>query len=175
MNNGFYELAKKRRSIRRYTNERISDKALQDILKSALLAPSSFGRHPVEFWVVRDKAALRQIASCKRIGAPTVAAADTAVVVVVDAADCELWIEDGSVASTYVLLAAEEAGVGACWNQIRNRDGKIKSSSDEIKELLGIPKQFEVVSVIALGIPAETVKPRTINDSLLKNVHGLEW
>lgn len=174
MENEFYELAKRRRSIRKYTEERISEKVLQDILKSALLAPSSFGRHPVEFWVVRDEAVLKEIAACKRIGAPSVAGADTAIVVAVDVEDCELWIEDGSVASAYVLLAAEQAGIGACWNQIRNRDGKRKSTSDEIKELLDIPKRFEVVSVIALGIPAETLKSRTENDLPLKNVHGVE-
>ena len=35
------ELAKRRRSIRRYTREHVSDETLREILKTALLAPSS--------------------------------------------------------------------------------------------------------------------------------------
>lgn len=42
----------------------------------------------------------------------------------------ELWIEDAAVASTYILLAAEQFGVGACWIHIRNRQGQRKSADD---------------------------------------------
>lgn len=169
--NTFFDLACRRRSVRSYTGAHVSDAAIRSILESVLLAPSSFGRHPVEFWVVRDAQTLREVAACKRIGAPTVAAADTAIVVAVDTDDCELWVEDGSVASTYVLLAAEEAGVGACWNQIHDRMGRRASASDEIKAVLGIPERFEVVSVIALGVPAVQSRARTKADLDFSLVH----
>jgi len=55
LENNFFKLAAKRRSIRRYTGEKISDEIIDEILKIALLAPSSWGRYPIEFVVVRDK------------------------------------------------------------------------------------------------------------------------
>lgn len=48
MKNELFELAVKRRSIRRYTNEHIDDDVLSEIMKVALAAPCSFGHRPVE-------------------------------------------------------------------------------------------------------------------------------
>ena len=66
----------------------------------------------MEFVVVRDKDIIRKIAACKAMGAGSLPYADVAVIVMVDTSDCELWIEDGAVASSYLLLAAalEPAG-----------------------------------------------------------------
>ena len=50
-----------------------------------------------------------------------------------------------------ILLAAEQYDVGACWVHIRNRTGKRKSSDEEIRELLGIPNNYAVLNLIALG------------------------
>ena len=54
MENKLFELARRRRSCRRYTGEKISDEIVDEILKVALLAPSSWGGHPIEFVVVRN-------------------------------------------------------------------------------------------------------------------------
>lgn len=148
------ELAKKRRSIRRYTDEPIDRETLNNILKTALFAPAGHGRKNVEFVVVEDKAALDALARCKRIGAPSVRAASAAVVVIVDR-NSELWIEDASVASTFLLLAAEAHGIGACWNHIRGRQGQRASSEEEIRQLLGIPDRYAVLNIVAMGHKGE--------------------
>ena len=67
--NSLYELVRHRRSIRRYTGERVPDDVVKEILKIALLAPSSWGRHPIEFVVLRDRATIEAVARCKRMGA----------------------------------------------------------------------------------------------------------
>ena len=54
MENKLFELAAKRRSVRRYTDEHIDDSVIDEIMKVALAAPASFGHQPVEFVVVRD-------------------------------------------------------------------------------------------------------------------------
>ena len=86
--------------------------------------------------------------------------ADVAIVVMADTADCELWIEDVAVASTYILLAAEQFGVGACWIHIRNRQGQRKSADDS------------VLNVVALGQKSEKKSPRTEEDLVWQNVHS---
>lgn len=165
------ELAKKRRSIRKYTGESIATGTLDAILKTALLAPTSWGKKVVEFVVVEDKKILRDLARCKKIGAPSVRDATVAVVVIVDRDSSELWIEDGAVAATYLLLAAEHHGVGACWNHIRGRDGQNASSEKEIQQLLGIPDRYAVLCVVAMGHKGENKAAYTDADIPLRNIH----
>ena len=68
MRNELFELAAKRRSIRRYTEEHISEKVFHEIMKVALAAPCSFGHRPVEFVAVRDKNRIAGLAACKSNG-----------------------------------------------------------------------------------------------------------
>lgn len=168
---GLLKIAETRRSIRRYTSEPISPETISNILAIAMLAPSSYGQNPVEFVVVQDRDKLAKLADCKRIGAPSVRASVASVVVMVDTSKGELWPEDGSVAATYLLLAAEQYGIGACWNQIRLRDGRRKSASREICELLEVPERYEVVCVVALGHPKSRLPPHRKEDIDFARLH----
>ena len=171
MTNELFELARRRRSCRKYTGEKISDEIVDEILKVALLAPSSWGGHPIEFVVMRDKSTIQKIARCKRMGAPPLLQADVAIVVMANTAGLELWIEDAAVASTYILLAAEQFNVGACWIHIRNRAGQKTTADEEIRELLSVPDNFSVLNVVALGVKGENKSARTESDLPRKNIH----
>lgn len=154
-------LAEQRRSVRQYTDEPVNHETIDKILTVAALAPSSYGQNPVEFVVVEGREQLSKLASCKRIGAPSVCGAAAAVVVMADTSKGELWVEDASVAAGYLLLGAEQYGIGACWNQIHLRDGQRLSASDEIRQLLGIPDRYEVLCIVSLGHKDEQKKPRS--------------
>ena len=106
MENKLFELSAARRSIRKYTSEHISDEILHEIMKVALTAPCSFGHRPVEFVVVRDK--ILELAACKSLGGSQIIGADAVIVVMVKLDRGEFWIEDGAIASSYILLAAEQ-------------------------------------------------------------------
>ena len=115
MENKLYELTRRRGSIRRYKDERIDASVIEEIMKVALTAPTSFGHKPVEYVVVRDKEQIRKIGACKRMGGSQINGADTVIVVMVQTADkkaAEFWIEDGAIASAYILLAVEQYGLG---------------------------------------------------------------
>ncbi len=169
--NKLLELALNRRSCRRYTGEKVSDEVVKEILKIALLAPSSWGQHPIEFVVVRDKKMLELTARCKKIGAGPLPTADVAIFVMADTSNCELWIEDAAVASTYILLAAEQFGLGACWIHIRNRAGRNTTADEEIRELLGVPDNYSILNAVALGQKGEKKSPRNEENIFWKNVH----
>lgn len=164
-------LVRERRSIRSYASRPIPRATLEDIVRIGMYAPSSFGQRPVEFVVVDNAETLRLVAACKRIGAPSVARAAAAIVVMADPAKGELWVEDTSVAATYILLAAQAAGIGACWNQIRDRAGLRGSASEDICQVLAIPPRYEILCVIALGYPAESKKPATDGDLDFAKMH----
>ena len=146
------ELVDLRRSTRRFTGQHVSDEAIKAILGIAAQAPSSWGGHPVEYIVVRDCATLQQLARCKAMGAGPLSHGDAAIVPIIDTRNLELWIEDASVASAYILLAAEHVGVGACWIHMRGRRGHTGMANQDIRALLGIPDHYEILNVVSLGV-----------------------
>lgn len=171
MDNKLFELTAKRRSIRSYTGEPIEKAVLEEIMKVALTAPCSFGHRPVEFVVVQDQDRIRELASCKSYGGNQIIGAGAVIVVMVKLDRGEFWIEDGAIASSYILLAAEQYDIGACWVHIRNRDGKRKSSDEEIRELLGVPDGYAVLNLVALGGKAETKRGYSEGDFDLNKIH----
>lgn len=174
MKNDLYELTRRRRSVRRYGNAHIDDELIREIMKVALTAPTSFGHKPVEYVVVRDKDMIRKIGACKQMGGSQINGADAVIVVMVKTADkrqAEFWIEDGAIASAYILLAVEQYGLGACWVHIRNRMGQRGTSDQEIRALLGVPEGYAVLNLVAIGEKAEKKKAYTDSDLHTENVH----
>ena len=104
----FISLVKRRRSMRKFTPGLLDTADLNLILKAALMSPSSKGLHSWEFVLVTEPDVLRELAKCKTQGAEFLAEAPEAVVVLGDPAVSDVWIEDASVASTMMLLQAEE-------------------------------------------------------------------
>ena len=174
MKNDLYELSRKRRSVRRYGGKHIDDEIINEIMKVALTAPTSFGHKPVEYVVVRDKGMIRKIGACKQMGGSQINGADAVIVVMVKTADkrqAEFWIADGAIASAYILLAVEQYGLGACWVHIRNRIGQRETSDQEIRALLGVPEGYTVLNLVAIGEKAEEKKAYTDADLHTENVH----
>lgn len=148
----FAKLIGIRRSMRKFTEELLTQDEVVALLRSALIAPSSKGSHPWEFVVVEDKELLRQLARCKDRGAELIEGAPLAVAVLADPAVSDVWIEDASVATTMMLLQAEDLGLGACWVQVRNRtmeDGK--PAEEMVRAILHIPEHLRVLSIVAVG------------------------
>jgi len=82
------------------------------------------------------------------------------IVICAEEQKSDVWIEDCSIASILVQMTAQSIGLGSCWVQIRKRmfDDQ-KTSEDYIKDLLNIPDNFQVESIIAVGYPAERREP----------------
>ena len=160
------ELLQKRRSVRKYTAENISQDKLEKILQAGLLAPSSRAIYPVELVAVRDKEMLRKLSECKAAGAAMLINADAAIIVVGDTAKSDVWIEDCSITMTLMMLEATEQGVGNCWVQCRGRKTSEGASTEEcIKGLLSIPDNFGVLAILSLGMPAESPVARKLPDT----------
>ena len=59
------ELMANRRSIRKYTGEEIPEEKLNRILQAALLAQTSRGKQPWEFYVIKDPEVLQKLSKAK--------------------------------------------------------------------------------------------------------------
>ncbi|MEE4355625.1 MAG: nitroreductase family protein [Desulfococcaceae bacterium] len=151
-----YDILGKRRSIRKFTDQPLERDKMDMLLKSALLSPSSRSIRPWEFLLTDEKDMLEKLSKCKPHGASFLKEAAAGIVVMADTEKSDVWVEDAAIASVYLLLMAEELGLGACWVQIRkrNNDGG-QSAGEYIRKLLEIPGRYEIESVIAVGYPAE--------------------
>ena len=171
-NNFFYNLLKQRRSARRFTPQAVETEKLDLLLNSALMSPASKSTNEWEFIVVQDKTMLQQLSECKEHGAKLIANAPLAIVVAGDTTKSDVWIEDCSIASILLQLAAEEQGLGSCWVQVRNR--KHKNGTDSaafVRKLLQIPDNFAVLSIIAIGYKAEERPPFDEKNLQLDKIH----
>ncbi len=168
----FSELVRLRRSMRKFTDEQLPADTVATLLRSALMSPSSKGKHAWHFVVVDDKSMLEKLSMCKAQGADFLAGAPLAVVVVGDPSESDVWIEDASVASTILLYQAEDMGLGACWIQVRERYTAEGEPADNIvRYLLGIPEPLRVVSIIAIGHKGMERKPFNEDRLLWDKVH----
>lgn len=150
------EILRNRRSIRKYTEQPIEADKL-DILKEAVLrSPSSKNINPWEFIFVDDLEKISQLKQCKPHGVTPLNSAPLAVVICADETKNDVWIEDCSIASILLQLTAQSLGLGSCWIQIRNRmHSETISAEKYIQELMDIPKNFRVLSIVTIGYPAK--------------------
>ncbi|HOQ16526.1 MAG TPA: nitroreductase family protein [Defluviitaleaceae bacterium] len=168
----FFDLLKKRRSIRKYINKKIEKEKVDMIIKSALMSPSSRGRRPWEFVLVEDRDLLEKLSNCREHGSQFLKEAALAVVVLADPDKCDVWIEDASIASLIIQLTAHSLDLGSCWIQVRERyKNEFQKTEDYIKELLDIPPDYCVESIIAIGYPGEEKEAHDENNLSMDKVH----
>lgn len=168
----FYDLLKSRRSIRQFRNREVEKEKVDAILKSALLSPSSRARRPWEFIAVTDRELLKKLSACREHGSGFLAGAPLGIVVVADPEVCDVWVEDASIASIIIQLAAQSLDLSSCWIQVRERfhTGGEKAE-DYIKGVLGIPSKYRVECMVAIGYSAEEKRAYGDNELLYDKIH----
>ena len=159
------ELLRNRRSIRKFSLEKVAPDTVDLLIEALLRAPSSRGINPWEFVVVDDAGLLARLSRSKDHGSEFLENAPLAIVVCADSTRSDVWIEDCAIASIIVQLAALSLGLGSCWVQIRNRqhDGG-RTAEEFIRELLALPEHIKVESIIGIGHPGEKKRPVPAKD-----------
>ncbi|MEA2012811.1 MAG: nitroreductase family protein [Verrucomicrobiota bacterium] len=162
-----------RRSIRKYTNQKISEQTIRDILDAAMAAPSAVATDPWRFIVIRKKKTLQKIADVLPNGT-MIADADVGIIICGDinaahTQELSYMLQDCSAAIENILLAVSQLGLGACWLGVHPRTDRIKN----IKEIFSLPEEVIPISAIAIGYPAEEKEPRTRYDK--NKVYFEEW
>lgn len=136
-----------RRSIRRYKANPVPEEELEKILEAGRWAPSASNAQPWKFIVISDPEVRRMVGRLFLFG-PFLAEAPVGIAVVVDPRGSSCPVQDGTLATYAMMMAAHSLGLGTCWiNPAANED--------RVKELLGIPQDKRIICVISLGYPAE--------------------
>jgi nitroreductase len=159
-----------RRSVRRYTDKKISDETITKLLKAAMNAPSAHNKQPWHFIVVNDKETMLKIPEYHQYS-KMLENASHAIVVLGDnnIQDTDFWIHDTSAATENILLAAHAIGLGAVWLGVHPHETLIEGT----KKLFNIPDHVTPLCIISLGYPEEAKSPRENYNP--ERVHKNKW
>jgi nitroreductase len=168
----FLNLIQERRSIRKFLNQPVEPEKVEQLIEAALRSPSSRSLNPWEFIIVNDSELLRKMAVAKPHSAGFLRLAPLGIVVCADSQKCDVWIEDTSIATTFIMLTAQSMGLGSCWVQIRLREHNAAQTAEEyLRGLLKIPENLKIEAVIAIGYPAEKPAPHPKEELQYEKVH----
>ncbi len=168
----FINLIRDRRSIRKFTDRPVEKEKVELLIEACLRSPTSRSLNPWEFIVITDKKTLKELSDSKPHGASFLKNAPLGIAVIADPEKCDVWIEDSSIASTYIQLAAESIGLKSCWIQIRKRFYKDEiTAAGRVASILNIPENFQVESIIAIGYPDEVKKGHKKESLLYGKIH----
>ena len=166
------EIIKNRHSVRSYTEKKIPEEMIEMILNAGLLSPSSHGRRPWEFILVRERDTLQKMAMCREGAADMLKGADAAIVVIADESKTDVWVEDASITMAYMHLMADSLGIGSCWIQGRFRTAANGGSTEDyLRELLNFPKTHRLEAILSLGMPASHPSKTEISTLPKEKIH----
>ena len=163
---------KTRKSVREYLNKPVEDEKLKIVLEAGRLAPSASNRQEWRFVVVHDPQKRRRLAEA----ASGQSFVGQAPVVIVACAETDGHVMrcgqlcypiDVAIALDHMSLAATELGLGTCW--IGSFD------EQQVKEILGIPKEIRVVELMPLGYPSDPSLVRKSRLSFGRTVRYERW
>lgn len=142
-----FETFRKRKSVRSYIATPVSDEILVRIMDAARLAPSAGNAQPWHFIIVQDKEKRTRIAKGCRYGKFL---SESPVVIIGcgnKKASPRHYSVDTSIALEHIVLAATALGLGTCWIGMFDEG--------EIRDMVNLPEQFEIVALLALGYKRE--------------------
>ncbi len=157
-----------RRSIRKYTDEPVSEQDITALLEAGMAAPSGSNRKPWHFVVVTDKKVLKALADAHPYG-KMLAGAALAIAVCGDPSISDWWVQDCTAATENILIAVAALGLGGVWLGCHGRPEREQA----VRKVLGIPAEIGVLSLLSIGHPAEEKEARTQYD--LARVHRNGW
>lgn len=133
-------------AVREYRDKPVPPEVVHRIVEAGRFTGSSKNGQPWHFIVVEDREALKKLGTLARSG-PYIAQAPLAIVVAIEKS--VYAVSDASRAIRSMILTAWSEGVGSNWVGFGNLT--------EIKPLLGIPEEIDVMAILPFGYVAKAI------------------
>jgi len=146
-----------RRAYRSLEPVEITEELVRDLAQSAQLAPSCFNSQPWRFVFAYDPDILKKLHGAMSKGNKWVEAASMIIAVFSKKdLDClikgrEYYLFDTGMATAFIMLRATELGLVA--HPIAGY------KEDAVKEILGIPEEMTLITLLIVGKHADTIGP----------------
>lgn len=167
----------KRRSVRKYTDAKISDEQVKQLIKAGMAAPSAKNSQEWVFIVIRDKAIFEAFLGVH----PNAFALKTADVAILVCADLSKekepgqgwWIQDCAAAVQNMLLEATDMGLGSLWMGVHPKEDRLTC----MKEVCKLPEHIEPLGLVSVGEPTKDYEPidRYMEDRVFFNTYLTPW
>ncbi len=168
------EVIRKRRTIRKFTDEEVTEEQVETILEMAMYAPTYMNRQPWHFVVIRDKELQKQLGETLGVR-PYLQEASAVIAVYGDPEISNTWDLDGCAAIENMLIAATGLGLGSAW---AGSPGNLAWGEAEelLRDALKVPGGFRALSLVCLGYTAKMVVPHTKDERYDRTrIHYGDW
>lgn len=155
----------KRRSIRKFKDDKVKEEDINLLLKMAMAGPSACNKQPWEFFVVTNEEILNKFTSVSKSSSFK---APLAIVVcgneerMLEGEASSYWIQDCSSATENILLCATSLGLGSLWCGVYPQQMKI----EKVREILSLPSHLIPLNIIYIGYSDVTVDARSQYDEM---------
>jgi len=183
----FFELLKKRRSIRDFENKKVPQNIINEIIKESCLAPSSGNGQPWRFIIVNDKDLIKSLSdeskknilsyieknpdspskkyeTALRNPAFNVFYNAPCLVFIVGSKQIRSLHVDCALAACYLMFSASARDLGTCWIGFGTN-----IQDPDLLNLIGMPEDHEIVAPIIIGYPKSAPDlPERMEPQILK-------
>lgn len=150
-----FEVINGRRSVRRYSDRKLSKEDLEKIIEAGIYAPSACDIQGWRFLVVDNPKLIKELVD--RGAASFIKGAPIGILVIYDNRTENIeyldHIQSAAASIENMLLAASSLGIGSCWVCHLPR-------KQELRELFEIPGHYDPIAYISLGYFNEKTKIR---------------
>lgn len=151
-----------RKSVRSFTDEPVSQGAVDSLLRAAMAAPSGRDMRPWKFVAIDSRPVLDSLMSALPY-AKMLASAPVAIVVCADLSVVDdkgkpsaNWVMDCSAATENLLLCAESMRLGAVWTGVYPYEERQAA----VSAVLGLPQHVVPLCLVPVGHPAGNPQPK---------------
>ncbi|MFA5347090.1 MAG: nitroreductase family protein [Methanoregula sp.] len=139
---------KSRHSVRKFKPDTIDDLAIRDAVECAARAPTARNVQPWLFGIIRSKEILSKIADLTDNG-KFIAVSPLCFSIFGEKKE-KYYLEDCCAATENLIIALQAYGITSCWVA-----GEKKPYAEAVRNLLSVPENYTLVSLVAAGWPAE--------------------
>ena len=161
-----------RRSIRNYTEEKVTKEIINQLIEVGIQAPSSMNKQAWSFAVIQDPLLLKSLSDRAKeyllaqipekpylenykgiFTNPTfnIFYNATTLLTVFARPEGPNSSADAALAAQNIMLTAHELGLGTCWIGF----AQAIMSVPDVKKELGIPEHYQVIAPLIIGYPAK--------------------
>lgn len=150
-----------RREITSFKDQAIAPETLEQLVRAMYLSPSGNNLPSREWIVITDRDMLNKLSSTTPY-MKWLEQAAAGFVIVGDAALSKYWLQDATIAGSFLWLAATSFQLGAAWGAVYHSEDTEESKQREsyVREQLNIPESLRVVAIIGVGHPAHEPAPK---------------
>ena len=145
------DVIRERRSIRKYTDQLVSEDQIREILDAGFYAPTARNQQEVRFVVVENREMLAKMAEANAYARMTKDCAFSVIVGYEEGVNDEFAQVDCGAAVENMLLQAQSMGIGSVWCALMPGSDR----EEKYRAILPLDPSFRTVAAVQFGYPAE--------------------